>query len=202
VTEWKLFDGEAPECTTPAWYAGRERAAHLEQPGHRGRLHLAAEHALALADRLVLRSAVDLGCGDGGLLSLVRDRFSDRTQGSCWGYDLSPAAVAAARDARGVSAYLLDVAACPDLVTWGELALATEFFEHLADPHGFAKLIGQHCKALVASSPAYETGVTHYEFHTWAWDMAGYRALVAQAGFRVIRHELAGEHQVISGVRP
>jgi 2-polyprenyl-3-methyl-5-hydroxy-6-metoxy-1,4-benzoquinol methylase len=202
MSEYKLFSGPPPEFTTPGWYAGRERAAHLEQAGHRDRLYLAADHALALADRLSLRSAVDLGCGDGGLLSLIRDRYSDRSHGSCWGYDLCPAAVDAARDARGVSAYLTDVVGDPDRVTWADLAVATEMLEHLADPHAFAREIGKHCRAIVASSPANESTAVHYEFHAWAWDMDGYRKLIEQAGFRVSRHDLVfGGFQVISGVR-
>jgi SAM-dependent methyltransferase len=196
MTEWKLFDGEPPEYTTREWYATRERAPHLEQDGHRGRLIAAAGHVTWLGDSLGLKTAVDLGCGDGGLLSLVRDDLD------AWGYDISPAAVAAARVDRHVEAMYVDVVASPDLVSWADLAIATEFFEHLADPHGYAKLIGQHCKALVASSPAYETGSAHYEFHTWAWDMDGYAGMLRAAGFEIARHDLVAGHQVISGVRP
>jgi 2-polyprenyl-3-methyl-5-hydroxy-6-metoxy-1,4-benzoquinol methylase len=201
VSEYKFFDGPPPEFTMPAWYAGRERAAHLEQPGHRDRLFLAADHVVTLAARLPLRSAVDLGCGDGGLLTLIRDRFGDRVQGSCWGYDLCEAAVAAARDERGVSAYLTDVVGCPGAVNWADLAVCTEMLEHLADPHAFAREIGRNCRAVVASSPANESHALHYAFHAWAWDMDGYRKLIEQAGFRVARHDFTCGYQVISGVR-
>lgn len=135
-------------------------------------------------------SVVDLGCGDGGLLSLLPKELP------AWGYDLSPEAVSAARSKRGVDAHLLDVLSSP--VTWGQLAVATEMLEHLVDPHAWVRKIGRHCTKLVASSPAYETDRNHYEFHTWAWDKAGYAALMEQAGYTVAWHEIVGAAQILT----
>jgi hypothetical protein len=43
IVEWQLFpEGTIPEYTTPEWYAGRERAPHLEQEPHKWRLETAA----------------------------------------------------------------------------------------------------------------------------------------------------------------
>jgi 2-polyprenyl-3-methyl-5-hydroxy-6-metoxy-1,4-benzoquinol methylase len=192
MTEWKLFEGEPPFFTTPAWYAALPRTRHLEQHDHGPRLQYSALAVAALATQLGATTAVDLGCGDGGLMSLLGGL-------DVWGYALCPADIAGAAE-RGVRAELLDVVAHPEQVRWGEIALATEFFEHVADPHAMAREIARHCRGLVCSSPANETGQAHYEFHAWAWDGGGYRALVEQAGFEVRQHAGIGSYQVISAV--
>lgn len=194
VTEWKLFEGDPPEFTTPQWYLDRERAPHLEQDDHGERLRRTAEFVTDAA-RAHPGGVVDLGCGDGGLLSLLPPGIM------AWGYDLCPANVAAARDERGVQARYLDVVTEPDRVEWAPVAVLTEMLEHLADPHGFLREVAGHCQAVVASSPAFETPDLHYEFHAWAWDTDGYAALMAQAGLRVTRHEVVRGFQVLAAVR-
>ena len=195
MAEWRLFEeGTVPECTTAEWYLGRERAPHLEQAGHRDRLLKADKFIVSLFHAYPeLTSVVDLGCGDGGLLSLLK---AQAIRG--WGYDLSPAAVAGARE-RGVDAEQLDVVARMDMVRWADLAVTTEMLEHLVDPHRFLRRLA--CTAVVASSPVFETDLSHYEFHTWAWDIRGYLDLFEQAGFSVVRHETVQSFQVISAVR-
>lgn len=194
MTEYRFFEppGE-PEFTTAAWYLGRERAPHLEQPDHGERLRVTHSCVRRALERTGAVTVVDLGCGDGGLLSLLDGV-------DAWGYDLCPANVKAARGERGVNASLLDVVRHPGGIVWGDLAVCTEMFEHLADPHGFARRIGRCCRAVVASSPANEDDRSHYEFHAWAWDMDGYARLIGQAGFEVTAHVLAGDYQVITGV--
>jgi trans-aconitate methyltransferase len=196
VSEWRLFpEGTVPEFTRPEWYAGRERAPHLEQPDHGPWLRMTHHFARLMMTGSNLTSMVDLGCGDGGLLSLMKDT-------RCWGYDLCQANVEAARDERGVTAVMLDVAGEPESITWGELAVATEMLEHLADPHGFVRLIASRARAVVASSPVNEDDRSHYEFHAWAWDMAGYRAMFEAAGFGIVIHSLSGSYQILAGVGP
>jgi SAM-dependent methyltransferase len=190
--EWRLFEeGTVPEWTTPEWYADRERAPHLEQGLHIGRLNLSA--------RLVARerpaSVVDLGAGDGGLLSLLRQLLPEA---DCWGYDLQPTNLDGATE-RGVDVRYGDVVS--GAVDWAEAAVVTEMLEHLLDPHAFVRSIAENgVRVLVASSPWTEHGGSHYEFHTWAWDHAGYRALIEQAGYRVVAHETVDMFQVIMGV--
>ena len=194
MAEWKLFpDGTIPECTTAAWYLSRERAPHLEQPGHRDRLLKTAEIVLEACHGGSVRSVVDLGCGDGGLLSLLRKENPDIP---AWGYDLSPDAIRAANNARNVVAFLGDIIS--DAIDWGDLAVATEIFEHLVDPHAFAREIAKNSPLLVASSPAHETDRNHYEFHTWAWDKDGYCALVEQAGYTVRWHGVVAGAQILA----
>lgn len=193
MAEWRLFpEGTVPEFTTAEWYGARERAPHLEQPGHRERLLLTAEVVSWLATAHDLLEISDLGCGDGGLLSLLEPYGF-----TAWGYDLSPEAVRGALS-RGVQARQLDVVA--DRPAFGELSVATEMLEHLVDPHAFARKIREGCRYLVASSPYTETDRDHYEFHAWAWDADGYEEMLAGAGWRIVRHETVQSFQVVAAV--
>lgn len=210
--EWRLFEeGTVPEYTTPAWYADRERAPHLEQDLHRGRLEEAAAQVVQAAKAYVLTTAVDLGAGDGGLLSLLPNDVIR----SCWGYDLQQTNVDAARKNRHVAVNLGDVvtgigwyqpyrpagANRRSPIEWGEIAVCTEMLEHLIDPHAFVQTVYDNARVIVASSPYTERPGSAYAYHTWAWDPEGYKALMEQAGFRVIQHELTGMFQVLTGVR-
>lgn len=193
MAEWRLFpEGTVPEYTTAAWYATRERAPHLEQEVHRARLLRSAALVGDAARAYRLRTVVDLGAGDGGLLSLLGPALT------AWGYDLAASAVAGGAE-RGVDIRLGDVVTGD--ISWGQIAVATEMLEHLVDPHAFVRRIAEHSEVLVCSSPRLETGDFHYEFHTWAWDFTGYRALVEQAGFEVRVHEPVEAFQVMMAVQ-
>lgn len=194
MAEWRLFDeGTIPECTTADWYLSREHAPHLEQDLHRGRLIKSANLIAQAAMGYGFRTVVDLGAGDGGLLSLLGPSMTR------WGYDLAPANVEAAKQ-RCVDVRLADVLTDP--VQWAEIAVATEMLEHLVDPHGFVQTIYKNASALVASSPWTETPEQHYEFHTWCWDTDGYRNLLEQAGWRVAHHAKVSMFQVVLAVKP
>jgi trans-aconitate methyltransferase len=197
VAEWRLYEeGTIPEWTTQEWYAGRDRAPHLEETPHIPRLEKAAEYVCLAAD-MGAKTFVDLGAGDGGLLSLVR---SKRPQLHAYGYDAQQTNVDGAAE-REVDVMLRDVLN-PEAVLWGDVCAGTEFLEHLLDPHGFLCGLPSSVEWFVASSPAWETDKSHYAFHTWAWDMDGYAALFHGAGFTVLRHEMAGEFQVLLAAAP
>lgn len=199
MTEWQLFEpGTVPECTTAEWYADRESAPHADQPEHRGRLDLACELVVDAVRAHGCRRVVDLGCGDGGLLEMLTAELNGDVL--TWGYDLAPANVDAAWARRLVNARCIDVVNDPDNVVWGDLAIATEMLEHLLDPHEFVRRIARRSRFLVASSPYVETDESHYAFHTWAWDQEGYRELMRQAGFTVVRHETWSIFQVVLAV--
>lgn len=201
MTEWQLFEpGTIPEWTTPQWYSDRERAPHVEQSAHRGRLLLAAEMATqAIQADPTLKSLADLGCGDGGLLALLQPLSFDRDV-PMWGYDLQETNVRPAVAEREVDVRYGDVVAGD--IEWGDIAVTTEMLEHLLDPHEFVRRIAQHSRVIVASSPFTETDQSHYEFHVWAWDISGYIALIEQAGYEVARHQTVDMFQVVMGVRP
>lgn len=206
--EWRLFpEGTVPEYTKPDWYAGRDRAPHLEQGEHRDRLIEAAAqvHAAAIEFFDHMPTVSDLGAGDGGLLSILdRSRII-----AAWGYDLQQTNVDAARSQRCADVVLGDVVegwATPYSrlgtipIQFGDISVCTEMLEHLIDPHWFVKSIVRS-RVLVASSPWTERPGSAYEFHTWAFDPDGYRALLEQGGYRVVRQELRGMFQILTGVR-
>lgn len=172
--------------STLAFHTGRERAPHLEQPDHRHRLLRAAE----LIHQLQPRSVADLGCGDGGLLSLLVDL-------DAWGYDFSPVNEAGWAE-RGVTAEVRDVFNDRDVPRWGELAACTEVLEHVADPRGTVEWISRHARYLVASSPHSETDEHHGDCHAWAWDLAGYRGMI-EPHFEILTHETSHWCQLITG---
>lgn len=193
MTEIRFFnEGEVPEWTTPEWYAGRETAPHLEQDGHRERLIATAD----IINALNPTSVVDLGAGDGGLLSILN--CSNK-----WGYDLQQTNVDAACNQRHVDVRLRDVVNGPSksFISWGQLAVATEMLEHLIDPHGFVRWVFEqkYTNTIVASSPWNEVEGPHYEYHTWAWDMDGFKAMFEAAGFNVTQHVIVQGAQIIVG---
>jgi SAM-dependent methyltransferase len=197
MTEYRLFAGDVPHVSTAEFHEHRERAPHLEQPVHRPRLDTAAELVRDALGRLgpASRSVSDLGCGDGGLLSLLQ---ADEGV-SCWGYDFQPSNQAGWRE-RGVRAYPYDAfGAGRDRVQFGNVAVMTEVLEHLATPHEVVRWVALRSRFVVASSPWTETPESHDECHCWCWDQDGYRALIEQGGFTVLRHETVGQFQLILG---
>ena len=186
MTEWRLFTDDTPHVSTFAFHEHRDRAPHLEQPAHQARLHRTAE----LVKALTPASVVDLGCGDGGLLSLLGDI-------PAWGYDWHPAAAQGWTE-RGVTADHHDVFGSRNVPRWGEAAVLTEVLEHVADPPGTVAWVAANATYIVASSPAYETATDHSDCHAWAWDMAGYAALFAPH-FDVLVHEIVGWTQLLAG---
>lgn len=203
MSEWKLFDGDVPHVSTPEFHKDRERAPHLEQPHHQPRLQTAAELVLDAGltyQRLAGERGTfsDLGCGDGGLLSVVQHAFRD-----AWGYDFQPSNRAGWAE-RGVAAYQKDVFGSDwDAVELGNVVACTEVLEHLADPHGVVKRLhaSPDVHYVIASSPVNEGPDMHDECHAWAWDYSGYEAMFANAGWLVGDHRVVGNFQVIRGYK-
>lgn len=200
MTEWKLFDGDVPYVSTFEFHEHRERAPHLEQEAHQGRLFRAA--GMIRESGGPLETFSDLGCGDGGLLSLVQDAFY-----RAWGYDFAPANIPGWTQ-RGVTAEALDVFNIPPeardwKVAVGSVAAMTEVLEHLADPHGVVKWLHDmgEVRDLVCSSPHDENAGSHDECHAWAWDMSGYASMITEAGWRISAHEQVGRFQVVKATR-
>lgn len=192
MAEWKLFEGDVAPFTDEEFYADRIAAHHLEEGGHRERLIKALMFALIARDEYGCQTFSDLGCGDGGWLSLAGAHGLN-----AWGYDMQPSNIAHAQSVRGVKAYLTNFEA--GTVEYGDCSVLTEVLEHVSDPHGIVRDLPS--RVIIASSPFHETGEAHYEFHNWAWDEEGYAALIKQGGYEIVRHENVWLNQVILGVR-
>lgn len=193
--EHKLFEGAVPYVSTFEFHKDRERAPHLEQEWHRPRLERAAEFARFVVNRLPdpFRTLSDLGCGDGGLLSLLKDIPG----AEMWGYDFAPANAAGWRE-RGVVAQALDVfGADIQRVRIGAVAVMTEVLEHLEDPHDVLHWVRGTARYLVCSSPWNENQNSHCAEHAWAWDLEGYASMIEHAGWTIDRHEQVGLFQVV-----
>src|SRR5215831_18702300 len=146
MAEWKLFDGDEPHVSTFAFHEHRERAPHLEQSVHQGRLNLARELVLVAAEwvRVARKfeagrrvTVVDLGCGDGGLLQLLGE---DHQIVTAHGYDFQPSNVNGWAD-RQVNATSLNVVEDWATVADADVYVITECLEHLARPHEMVRRI-------------------------------------------------------------
>jgi hypothetical protein len=196
-----LYEGTDFPFTTD-WYREREHAPHAEQGVHRPRMDAVCAFCMDYVTRFGARSIVDLGAGDGGMLSMIEARFARRPGiPQLWGYDLMPTNVAFAQEHRQQAVTYVDFIDEP--IVWGDLAVITECLEHLKDPHVMVRRIYENAQGVVASSPASETAESHDECHAWVWDMEGYRAMFEGAGFRVVAHEFIRggyDFQVLMGV--
>lgn len=195
--ETRLYDpGTIPDCATADWYADRDTAPHIDEDLHRPRLHLAAQLVATATRRYHAGSLVDIGCGDGGLLELIRP-----ARLTAWGYDLQPSNIDVAVNQRQVDARYGDAVNDTGCDISADIAVTTEVLEHLLDPHGFLARLADSAPLLVASSPWTETAGDHYPFHLWAWDQPGYAALIDNAGYQVLIHETTGMFQVLLAAR-
>jgi SAM-dependent methyltransferase len=184
MAEYRLQETDFP--STFEYHEHRERAAHLEQNWQAGRLYMAAKFIRSVNPS----SVVDLGCGDGGLLSLIKHIPS-------WGYDFCPANSAGWKE-REVEAYFEDVFNTDFEPRWGELTVVTEVLEHLRDPHGVVKWIAENSRYIVASSPNDERPEGCHDEHIWGWDFEGYAELVGEH-FEILEHRKVDWNQLILG---
>ncbi len=172
--EWRLFGDVPPE--PPQMLATRGWMDLENQPGFAQRADMVARLVLLASGlRPGIRSVTDLGCGDGSLLTRLPSHLT------VWGYEIGPGDVAAGV-ARNLDVRHADI--LRDSLDYGDLLVASEVLEHLADPRAFLKALP--ARPLVVSSPSAETGEWHNPIHSWAWDLPGYRDLMETSGWRVL----------------
>lgn len=176
MAEWKLADEppERREDLIARGWMGLE-----SQPGFAQRAQMVVDVVLHAGP---VKSITDLGCGDGSLLARLALALLP-AHIPMWGYDLGAGDLAHGR-VHGLDVRFADILA--DELEYGELVIASEVVEHLADPEGFLRRLPG--RLLIVSSPSTETGDWHNPIHAWAWDLDGYAALVRRAGWTVTWH--------------
>lgn len=198
-TRYRTFDpADPPEWLDSRWWIDTPNCNHLDNRVHRARLAHAATWATEAAAWADTTTIVDLGAGDGGLLSLLPEPY----RSDSYGYEIIKDSVEYAVRVRGVTVYEFDVLRSPGPDHDG-VCVATEMLEHLEDPHEFLRELGRlDVQHLIASSPHSETVDGHHEWnHAWAWDRAGYRAMFEETGWTVRRHEDVEWSQLIWATR-
>lgn len=198
MTESRLFDPQSPpEWLDSVWWTDTANCNHLDNRVHRARLEAAASEAMSNARTQRTDCIVDLGAGDGGMLSLLEQPFRFFS----FGYEIIDDSVRYANEVRGVRVRKANV--LTDDLELSKVIVATEMLEHLADPHAFVKKLYDDGRAnvFIASSPHSETAEHHEWNHAWAWDHDGYRELITGGGWKVARHFDAEWSQVLVGVR-
>ncbi|HEY2141842.1 MAG TPA: class I SAM-dependent methyltransferase [Solirubrobacteraceae bacterium] len=153
-----------------------------------------ADHAIALCSRAGVRpqSILEVGCGDGALLSeLHRRDFAERL---C-GVEITEAAVAIARQREEIdSVELYDGLhlSCPDGAY--EVGILSHVLEHVPDPPALLAEVARACRAVVVEVPleanlsarrAGKRAHAHEVGHLQRLDRSAARALVARAGLHL-----------------
>lgn len=182
---YKYFDKE-PKYHDAEFYKDRPVSDHIHQEGHRDRLLRTLHDVLFLVDLYPeLDSVVDFGCGNGGLLhELGKARPDLRAHG----YDLSPAAIAAATEQYDVDATNKDFINDFEFCCCADIAVMTEVLEHLVDPKEFLRKLKPRIKWIVCSVPANENAENHYIYHLWAWDAQSFKRMFTDLGYTVLMH--------------
>lgn len=126
-----------------------ERGARWRALGARAK----AEHVLTLCRRAGLAqpgSVLEVGCGDGALLSELRARG---LRGRLEGLEISPAAVQIARARAGIDRVrVFDGATLPGGERY-ELGVLSHVLEHVADPAALLRSVAAVCDAVVVEVP-------------------------------------------------
>lgn len=204
MAEWKLFEGDVPHVSTFDYHKDRERAPHAEQSDHRVRLLFTRDLVLSRKPGTV----IDLGCGDGGLVQMLRETLPGTS--AIAGFDFAPANAEGWTE-RGVNGICWQLNVFPEppgpVINEGvegmlrdtDVAVMTEILEHLARPHEVLRRIKSNY--LVASSPWNEDNRVYDESHAWAWDLIGYRRMIVDAGFDILEHRVVEASQLVLAVR-
>jgi len=195
--EYRRFAPGRSEVSTFEFHEHRERAPHIDQTIHQPRLYWALQYVIdALVDRPHLSAplrVVDLGCGDGGLIS----RLITHPNIDISGYDFQPSNEEGWLE-RGVlfNCQRLNFVECWDDVAPADLYVITEVLEHLEEPYEMLRRIRARDAQVVCSSPWMEHEGNIDGCHNWAWDMPGYVHMLEICGFRVVSSQREGIFQV------
>jgi 2-polyprenyl-3-methyl-5-hydroxy-6-metoxy-1,4-benzoquinol methylase len=179
----QLFEPGKPHSHDFEFYKEIPSADHINQVdgGHRFRLLKTLEHLKLIVDPN--DTVCDFGCGNGGLIREIEKEIPNQI----WGYDLMPNNIADAVSKGSNNIKLCDFVVDPNKeVKYPDIAICTEVLEHLIDPDGFLiRLRENNVKAIIASSPNYETPIYHAPGHLWVFNGDTYKEMFDNAGWEV-----------------
>jgi hypothetical protein len=173
MAERKFF--ETPKFQDAEWHKERGPAKHIDDVTHGLRLELARGYARYLCGFYPINNVVDLGCGDGGLISLLA---KDLPHITFTGYDLAPKNIEYGKENRvkNLSNATINYQNFREVKVEADLVIMTEVLEHLVDPHEFIETI--NAEWIIASSPLNEEhGFDPSSIHLWGWDYEGYKQM-------------------------
>ena len=192
MTEFRTFDPDnPPEWLDSRWWIDTPNCNHVDNPVHQARLQAVADQVSTLFLDRQVSSGYDIGAGDGGLLSLLNRNF----RWPFWGYEIISDSVRYAQEVRGVDVRQADV--LRDDLPEADLVVATEFLEHLEDPHGVVSQLSERHRWAIFSSPHSETPEYHEWNHAWVWDREGYAHMIHDNGWHIVNHYDAEWSQIV-----
>jgi hypothetical protein len=164
VTRQRIRPAHTPEELARIYATPHD---HRRWRDHHLRVAMTIEVARWLAEDNAVRSAADLSCGNGAILSALpaaSRHFGDFAPG----YDLT----GPIEDT---------IEQIPDV----DLYVCSETLEHLDDPDKVLKAIRAKTRTLVLSTPVDAWDDTNPE-HYWAWSRADVEEMLAAAGFEPV----------------
>lgn len=177
---YKFFD--KPKFHDLNFYNTRAHAPHIDQPNSSLRLHIAKGIISHLIKFKNIKSIIELGCGDAGLLSLLASTFPNCT---FTGYDLMTTnikyALTRCQGLPNIKVSLQDFTKIS--IPFYDLCIMTEVLEHLIDPDSIVSQIKS--KHLFCSSPIGERTPHHNGTHLWGWDKEDFLRLFTASNWHV-----------------
>jgi 2-polyprenyl-3-methyl-5-hydroxy-6-metoxy-1,4-benzoquinol methylase len=179
----QLFETGKPHSHDFEFYKEIPTADHINQVdgGHRFRLLKTLEHLTEIIQPT--DTVCDFGCGNGGLIREIEQVHTN----TIWGYDLMPSNVQDAKSKGNENIILHDfVTDAENIVKYPNIAICTEVLEHLENPDAFLiRLRENGVRAVLASSPNYETPTYHAPGHLWVFNGDTYKDMFVDAGWTI-----------------
>lgn len=190
-------------------YLDRDRSRPCNDSGFKTQQFLALFGPLAAKQGWSIRTFADVGCGRGAETRALMDglRKLGHPVSEAWGYDVHPEldSLPSRTDLHFVRGDFTQTKQMVDLV------LLFDVFEHVPDPTGFLRAVGDRCRCLALHIPL-DNNLNHsarnlYQSklldpgHLVFLDVCQALTLMSLAGLRVLRYAYTPGFRVPSGAR-